>query len=162
MTTQPQRQASPFQLAAFTLTEAAVSIAVIGITMTAFMIAMTSLNQSASIARNATGAAAVIQNQIDLLLSDGPFNPQKTNVDGTPQIPPELTIGSHITSNVPIYREPATGIVVSGTLSTTITDMSTTLNGILMSIYRADVRVTYSYRNKSYSLIRSTLRTSDI
>jgi len=130
--------------------------------MTAFMVAMTSLNQSASVARNATGAAAVIQNQIDLILSDGPFNPQKTNVDGTPQIPPELTLGTHTTSNVPIYREPATGIVVSGTLTTTVTDMSTTLNGIVMSTYRADIQVIYSYRNKSYNLTRSTLRTSDI
>jgi type II secretory pathway pseudopilin PulG len=162
VTTQPQRPAAPAQLAAFTLTEAAAAIALIGITMTAFMVAMTSLNQSASVARNATGAAAVIQNQIDLILSDGPFNPQKTNVDGTPQIPPELTLGTHTASNVPIYREPATGIVVSGTLTTTVTDMSTTLNGIVMSTYRADVQVIYSYRNKSYNLTRSTLRTSDI
>ena len=162
MTTQPQRQiASPTQ-AAFTLTEAAVAIALIGITMTAFMVAMTSLNQSASIARNATGAAAVVQNQIDLILSDGPFNPQKTNADGSVQIPPELVLGSHITANVPIYREPTTGIVVSGTLTTTVTDMSTTQNGIQMSTYRADVQVTYTYRNKTYSMTRSTLRTSDI
>jgi len=130
--------------------------------MTAFMFAMSSLNQSASVARNATGAAAVVQNQIDLILSDGPFNPQRTNVDGSPQIPPELTLGSHLTSNVPIYREPATGIVVAGTLTTTVTDMSTTLNGIVMSTYRADVQVTYTYRNRTYNVTRSTLRTSDI
>jgi len=162
VTTQPQRQIASPSLAAFTLTEAAVAIALIGITMTAFMVAMTSLNHSASIARNATGAAAVVQNQIDLILSDGPFNPQKTNVDGSAQIPPELILGSHITTNVPIYREPATGIVVSGTLTTTITDMSTTANGIQMATYRADVQVTYTYRNKTYSMTRSTLRTSDI
>lgn len=162
MTTQPLRHIASPQLAAFTLTEAAVAIALIGITMTAFMVAMTGLNQSASVARNATGAAAVVQNQIDLILSDGPFNPQKTNADGTPQIPPELVLGSHVTPNVPIYREPATGIVVSGTLTTTVTDMSTTLNGISMSTYRADVQVTYTYRSKSYSMTRSTLRTSDI
>ena len=162
MTTQPLRLRASPQLAAFTLTEAAVAIALIGITMTAFTVAMTTLNHSASVARNATGAAAVLQNQIDLILSDGPFNPQKKNADGTSQIPPELVVGSHVTPNVPIYREPATGIVVSGTLTTTITDMSTTLNGILMSTYRADVQVTYNYRNRSYSASRSTLRTSDI
>jgi type II secretory pathway pseudopilin PulG len=162
VTTQPQRLTASSLSAAFTLTEAAVAIALIGITMTAFTIAMSSLNQSASVARNATGAAAALQNQIDLLLSDGPFNPQKTNDDGTPQIPQELVLGSHITPNVPIYREPSTGIVVSGTLTTTVSDMSTTLNGILMSTYRADVQVTYTYRNKSSTVTRSTLRTSDI
>ncbi len=149
-------------VAAFTLTEAVVAIALIAITITAFTMTMSSLNQSASITRNTTGASTALQNQIDLILSDGPFNPQKTNSDGTPQIPPELTLGTHTLNNVPIYREPTTGIVVSGTLTTTVTDMSAVLNGITMPIYRADVRVTYIYRSKSYSFTRSTLRASDI
>jgi len=148
--------------AGFTLTEAVVAIALIGITITAFTMVMSSLNQSASVTRNATGASAALQNQIDLILSDGPFNPQKVNSDGTPQIPPELTLGTHITTNVPVYREPTMGIVVAGTLTTTVTDMSAVFNGITIPIYRADVRVTYTYRNKSYSFSRSTLRASDI
>ncbi|MDQ3198007.1 MAG: hypothetical protein M3Q46_02265 [Verrucomicrobiota bacterium] len=57
-----------------------------------------------------------------------------------------------MTNNVPIYREPTTGIVVSGTLTTTIVDMSTDLAGITMPTYRADVTVTYNYRSKNYSL----------
>ncbi|MGH8092241.1 MAG: type II secretion system protein [Chthoniobacterales bacterium] len=162
MTTRFHTQYPALQPAAFTLTEAAVAIALIGITMTAFVMAMSSLNRSASVTRNATGAAAVIQNQIDLILSDGPFNPQKTNADGTPQIPPELVVGTHVTTNVSIYQEPTTGIVVSGTLTTTIVDMSPVLNGITLSTYRADVQVNYTYRNQTYSLTRSTLRTSDI
>jgi type II secretory pathway pseudopilin PulG len=152
---------SPHSNDAFTLTEAAISIVLIAITMTAFLMTMSRLNEFASVARNSTGAAAVVQNQIDLILSDGPFNPQKTNSDGTVQIPPELVVGSHVTSNVPIYREPTTGIVVSGTLTTTIVDMSTVLSGITMPIYRADVRVTYNYRSRNYSLARSTLRAAD-
>ncbi len=146
----------------FTLTEAAIAIALIGITMTGFVMSMSRINESASVARNATGAAAVVQNQIDLILSDGPFNPQKTNSDGTVQIPPELVVGTHVTNNVPIYREPTTGIVVSGTLTTTVVDMSTVLGGITMPIYRADVTVTYNYRSRNFSLTRSTLRSSDI
>jgi hypothetical protein len=130
--------------------------------MTSFLIAMSRLNDSASVARNSTGAATVVQNQIDLLLSDGPFNPQKTNSDGTAQIPPELTPGTHVTNNVAIYREATTGIVVSGTLTTTVVDASTILNGVTMSTYRADVTVNYAYRNRTYSLRRSTLRASDI
>ena len=148
--------------AGFTLTEAVVAIALIGITITAFTMTMSSLNQSASVTRNATGASTALQNQIDLILSDGPFNPQKVNSDGTPQIPPELTLGTHVLTNVPIYREPTSGTVVAGTVTTTVTDMSAVLNGITLPIYRADVRVTYTYRNKSYSFARSTLRASDI
>ncbi len=153
---------SVFSNRAFTLTEAAVAIALIGITMTAFVSAMTCLNQAASVARNATGAAAVLQNQIDLVLSDGPFNPQKTNSDGTPQIPPELVVGAHVTNSVPIYREPTTGTIVAGTLTTTVTDMSFVTNGVTVPLYRADVTVNYSYRNRNYSVNRSTLRVSDI
>ena len=148
--------------AGFTLIEAVVAIALIGITITAFTMTMSSLNQSASVTRNATGASTALQNQIDLILSDGPFNPQKVNSDGTPQIPPELTLGTHVLTDVPIYREPTSGIVVAGTVTTTVTDMSAVLNGITLPIYRADVRVTYTYRNKSYSFARSTLRASDI
>ncbi len=153
---------SVFSNCAFTLTEAAVAIALIGITMTAFVSAMTCLNQAASVARNATGAAAVLQNQIDLVLSDGPFNPQKTNSDGTPQIPPELVVGARVTNNVPIYREPTTGTIVAGTLTTTVTDMSFVTNGVTVPLYRADVTVNYSYRNRNYLVSRSTLRVSDI
>lgn len=147
---------------AFTLLEAALSMAIIAIAMTAFLMTMSRLNESACVARNATGAAAVLQNQIDLLLSDGPFNPQKTNSDGSAQIPPELVIGSHVTNNVAIYREPNTGIVVSGKLTTTISDMSAVLGSVTMPLYRADVTVTYSYRRQTYFLRRCTLRGADI
>lgn len=147
---------------AFTLTEAAIAISLIAITMTAFLMTMSRLNESASVARNATGASAAVQNQIDLILSDGPFNPQKTNEDGTPQIPPELVVGTHVATNVPIYREPTTGIVVSGTMTTTVADLSTTLGGFTMPLYQAVVNVSYNYRSRNYTLTRSTLRASDI
>lgn len=147
---------------AFTITEAAVAMSIIGVTMAAFLMTMSRLNEQASIARNSTGAAAVVQNQIDLILSDGPFNPQKTNEDGSRQIPPELVVGTHVTNNVPIYREPTTGIVVSGTLTTTVVDMSPVVGGITTPLYRADVVVTYIYRSHNYSLSRSTLRAADI
>jgi type II secretory pathway pseudopilin PulG len=160
-TPSPQRPAA-FRQSAFTLLEAVIAICLISISMTAFTMTMSRLNEAASIARNATGADAVMQNQIDLILSDGPFNPQKTNADGTPQIPPELVVGTHVTNNVPIYREPANGIVVAGTLTTTVVDMSVALGGITMSLYRADVQVSYAYRSRNYVLKRSTLRAADI
>lgn len=162
VTTFSRPKAGRRQESAFTLVEAAIAIALIAITMTAFLMTMSRLNEFASVARNTTGAAAALQNQIDLILSDGPFNPQKTNSDGSVQIPPELVIGTRVTNNVPIYREPATGIVVSGTMTTTVVDMSQVLGGITLPIYQASVQVTYTYRNRNYSLSRCTLRAADI
>jgi prepilin-type N-terminal cleavage/methylation domain-containing protein len=148
--------------AAFTLTEASVALTIIGIGLASFVTGMTKLNEQASVSRNATGAAAILQNQVDLILSDGPFNPQKTNEDGTPQIPPELTLGTHIVNNTPIYREPTTGIIVSGTLTTTVTDISQVSSGMTMTLYQADMSVSYVYRGVNYSVSRSTIRASDI
>ncbi|HEY2801484.1 MAG TPA: type II secretion system protein [Chthoniobacterales bacterium] len=162
MITRSRQRAAAFRQSAFTLTEAVVSIALIAICMTTIIMTMTRLNEEASITRNATGASAVVQNQIDLLLSDGPFNPQKNNSDGMPQIPPELTVGTHVTNNIPIYREPSTGIVVAGTLTTSVVDISPVVDSIAQPLYRADVTVTYTYRSRDYTVKRSTLRTSDI
>src|SRR4051812_27706661 len=97
---------TPARRAAFTLVEVAVAIALAGIGVSVTIGALTKVNSFASIARNLTGATTQVQNQIDLLLSDSPFNPQKTNPDGSIQVPPELTIGTHVTNNVPIYKEP--------------------------------------------------------
>jgi type II secretory pathway pseudopilin PulG len=146
----------------FTLTEAALALTIVGIGLAAFVMGMTKLNEHASVSRNATGAAAILQNQVDLLLSDGPFNPGKTNEDGSPQIPPELTVGTHVTNNVPIYREPTTGVIVSGTLTSTITNITQNSSGMTMTMYRADISVSYIYRGVTYSLARSTIRVTDI
>lgn len=146
----------------FTLTEAAVALTIVSTALGSFVTGMNTLNLQASISRNATGAAAVIQNQVDLMLSHGPFNPQKTNEDGSAQIPPELTVGTHVTNNVPIYREDIPGVIVVGTLTTTITDASQIVSGMKMWLYHADITLTYDYRGKTYTLKRSTTRTCDI
>ncbi len=147
---------------AFTIAEAVVALAIIGIGIGAMVPSMTQLNREASVSRNATGADAALQNQIDLLLSDGPFNPQKTGSDGQPQIPPELVVGTHTTTNVPIYREPNTGIIVSGTLTTTVQDISQNYGGLMMYMYRATVSISYTYRSRTYTKSRTTIRSSDI
>jgi type II secretory pathway pseudopilin PulG len=86
------------RVAAFTLVEAMVAISVLGIGVASAVGALTKFNSIASISRNATGAYAAVMNQIDLIQSDAPFNPQKTNPDGTAQIPPELRLGKPITT----------------------------------------------------------------
>lgn len=151
-----------FSSDAFTITEAVVALSIIGIGIGSMITSMGQLNQEASVSRNATGADAALQNQIDLLLSDGPFNPQKTGSDGQPQIPPELVVGVHTTNNVPIYREPNTGIIVSGTMTTTVTDISQPYLGLTMYMYQATVSVSYNYRGRTYTSSRTTIRSSDI
>jgi type II secretory pathway pseudopilin PulG len=146
----------------FTLTEAVVALSIVTFALGSFISGMTKLNEQASVSRNATGAAAVLQNQVDLMLSHGPFNPQKFNEDGSVQIPPELTVGTHVTNNVAIYREQSTGVIVSGTLTTTISDVSQVVSGMKMWLYQANITLNYVYRGKAYTSSRSTIRTSDI
>ena len=64
---------------AFTLVEVMVAISLAAIGVATTIAALTKINSIASVARNLSGATTIAQNQIDLLLSDRPFNPQKTN-----------------------------------------------------------------------------------
>src|SRR6185437_4209556 len=132
--------------AAFTLVEAMVAISVLGIGLASTVGALTRFNSIASISRNASGACTAVTNQIDLIQSDSPFNPQKTNPDGTAQIPPELQLGTQTQQNVPVYQDPNTGVVVSGTMTTTVSDISSTYTQgsqtYPVTMYQAVVTVT--------------------
>jgi len=153
-------------VAAFTLVEAMVAISVLGIGVASAVGALTKFNSIASISRNATGAYAAVMNQIDLIQSDAPFNPGKTNPDGTAQIPPELQLGTQTQNNVPIYQDTNTGVVVSGTMTTTVSDISSTYTQgsqtYPVTMYQAVVTVTYTYLSRNYSFSMSTIRASDI
>jgi type II secretory pathway pseudopilin PulG len=176
----------------FTLVEAVVAISVLGIGVASTVGALTKFNAIAATTRNATGAYTVVMNQIDLFQSMSPFNPQKTNDDGTPQIPKyveaannpsglatyDMTIGTHtigykdpatgvVSNKWPVYqyKDPSTGttIVVTGTLTTTVSAVASAPN-----TYLAVVTITYDYlnhtqaNNNPYTLSASTIRTSDI
>src|ERR1700693_5259070 len=153
-------------LRAFTLIETVVGVAVIGLGTACAVGALTRFNSLASTARNATGAYTAVMNQVDLIQSDSPFNPQKTNPDGTSQIPPELQLGTQTQNNVSVYQDPKTGVIVTGTMTTTVTDVSSTYsNGSVtfpLTMYQAVVTLTYTYLNRNYSFTMSTIRTSDI
>jgi prepilin-type N-terminal cleavage/methylation domain-containing protein len=65
-----------------------------------------------------------------------------------------------------IYQDPVTGsIVVTGTLTTTITDTGIQSNFINantdLNIRRANVSVSYTFRNRNYTVSMDTLRTAD-
>lgn len=156
----------PGRLRGFTIVESAVALTVLGLGVAAAVGALTKFNSIATISRNATGAYTAVMNQIDLIQSDSPFNPQKTNADGSAQIPPELQLGTHTQTNVSIYQDPSTGVIVSGTMTTTVTDISATytsgVNNFQVILYKAVVTITYKFLNRDYSFSMSTVRSSDI
>ena len=147
--------------AAFTLAEVMVGLGLFGITAAAAVSAMLHVNNNAALSRLQTGASTVAQNQIDLCLSDSPFNPQKS------QVPPALTLGSTSTGSssnptVAVYTDPKTGLQVKGWMVTEVANTGTTYNGNNLNIYRITVTVNYQFRGRSYSVQMGTMRTSDI
>ena len=158
--------------AAFAFVEALVAVSLIGIGVATSLTALLKVNSIACMGRNATGAQTFAQNEIDKFLSYSPFNPQKINLsDGTPQVPKDpnnsppaydLTLGTHIYNGVPIYKDPDNGVVVTGTITTVISDVSQSYNGVTIPMYRAQVTVSYNYLNRSYTSTASTVRVSDI
>lgn len=152
--------------AGFTLVESIVGVVVLGLGVACTVGGLTKLNSIASTARNMTGAYTAVMNQIDLIQSDGPFNPQKNNQDGTPQIPPELQLGAQTQNNISIYKDPNTGVIVSGTMTTTVTDISSSYTSgsitFPLTMYKVVVSVNYTYLNRNYSFSMSTIRASDI
>src|ERR1700736_3980070 len=164
--------------AGFTMVETIIAIAVLGLGVASTIGALTKINSIAAMSRNRTGAYTVLMNQVDLFQSMSPFNPQKTNQDGTAQIPKDasngsypkydMTVGTHnmsvdgTTYNIPVYEYKDASnnvvLVVNGTLSETVTDLSSTLP----NTYQATFTITYTYLNRNYTFSMSTIRTSDI
>jgi type II secretory pathway pseudopilin PulG len=149
-----------FRSAAFTLAEVIVAIGLFGITAAAAVAGLIRMNTNAALCRLQTGASTVAQNQIDLILSDAPFNPQYS------QTPPELTLGttSQGTSTAPtvaVYTDPMTNIQVLGWMTTVVTDTGSTLNGSTLYAYKATVTVSYFYKGRQYSVSMCTVRCAD-
>lgn len=144
----------------FTLVEILVAVSLLGIASAGSIWALTQTNQFAFVARLYTGAENVAQNQIDQIMSDGPFNPQSG------QIPAVLQSG---TQQVQIYNEPnpAGGQprVVNGQMTTTVSPVTNTVvNGATtnLNIYSATVVVSYTFRGKVYSVQLNAMRAPDV
>src|ERR1700732_3142901 len=99
--------------AGFTMVEAVVGVTILGIGVACTVGALTKFYSIVCMSRNATGAYSAVMNQIDLIQSDSPFNPQKTNPDGSIQIPPELQLGTKTQNNISVYQDPKTGVIVT-------------------------------------------------
>lgn len=145
----------------FSLLEVFVALAVLGTTSAGIYIGFNEINAYSVSSRLYSEAQAVAQNQIDLVLSSGPFDLRSNRV------PPILQLGATTTPNVFIYRDPVSGReVVNGTMVTNITNanMHMTYAGTTadLNVRRATVTVSYRFRNKDYAVSLDTLRTADL
>src|SRR5256885_8424556 len=147
--------------AAFTLIEIVIALAVLGTMAAGCYIGFNAINEYSVSSRLYTEAQSVCQNQIDLILSKEPFdvttNPQK--------IPSVLALGTTTTPNVFIYQDPVSGkVVVSGTMTTTVTDVGSTMSfagtTANLNVRRATVTVSYTLHNRNYSVSMDTMRTA--
>jgi type II secretory pathway pseudopilin PulG len=143
---------NPTKIAGFTLVEAVVAIALVGIGVSTTIAALTKFNAFASTSRNSTGAYTVAMNQIDAIQSATPFSPNAVPA----QIPAVLAIGTR-NANTVVYQDTPTNTIVPGIIQTTVADAS--VGGVIM--YRATVTVSWQYLGRPYSLSMSTVRASD-
>jgi prepilin-type N-terminal cleavage/methylation domain-containing protein len=147
----------------FTLVEVLVATALVGLLAGGAIWALTQANNYASITRLYTGAETAAQNQIDVILTEGPFNPQYS----PPQIPACLTLGTSAPQTVIIYTEPS-GVngqthTVSGQMVTTVAKINVTAKSTLpLDLYSATVVVTYTYRSKIYRVQLNAMRAADV
>ena len=132
------------------MVEVLVATGLIGVGLSTTIAALTKFNAFASQSRNATGAYAAAMNQIDAIQSATPFTPPG-------QIPSVLTLGIQAPETVKIYEDADSNTIVSGRRTTTVADVSS--GGV--TIYRATVRVNYTYLGRPYSYSMETLRASD-
>lgn len=148
--------------AGFTLVEVLVATALLGLLAGSAIWALAQANNYASIARLYTGAETAAQNQIDLILTDGPFNPQ----NNPPQIPSSLTLGTSAPQTVTLYSEPAGADgqthTVSGQMVTTVASNNVVVQAQSLNLYSATVVVTYTYRSKAYRVQLNAIRASDV
>ena len=130
---------------------------IILVTATTAMYALSMINRYAASARIQAAATAVVQHQVDQILTRGPYVP--TNVP--PDRPAVLTNGVTV-ANVPVFTDPETGnVLVSGTLTTTIADSGATCNGAPLYVLKAAVILNYTFAGKGFTVAMDTLRAPD-
>ncbi|MEY2545339.1 MAG: hypothetical protein QOG48_456 [Verrucomicrobiota bacterium] len=151
----------------FTLMEIVLALAVLGTMSAGCYVGFNTVNTYSISSRLYSEAQAVAQNQIDLILSKGPFDPANGKIPAVLAL--DSTRGNQplVTPNVFVYRDPITGnVAVSGTMTTSITDAGYTMTyaGATsnLNVRRATVTVSYTFRNTNYAVSINTLRTADL
>ncbi|HEX8281416.1 MAG TPA: prepilin-type N-terminal cleavage/methylation domain-containing protein [Chthoniobacterales bacterium] len=175
--------------AGFTIVEVIVGITILGMTAGAAIWGLNQLNYYAGVNRLYTAAQTLAQNQIDLILTMGPYDPAQgsyplpstcgnasntnsllqVNADGTPSTYWwDPTVSSNTcpkfsaARDVVIYKDPMNdNQIVTGRIATTISTTPFAVNGTSLDVRQATVRVSYTYRRRNYEVVMETLRTSD-
>lgn len=186
------RRSRLLRQAGFTLAEILTALGTLGVMSGGAFIGFNTVNAYAMSSRLYSEAQAVAHNQVDILLSKGPFNITSTpyrvplelmTIDELDALnpqplssPPPTTnqyypyyrtgMGQPLCAEGFIYIDPVNGRkLVTGTLKTTITPVTATMNfgGINsdLNMRRATVSVSYTWRNKPYDVVMETLRTAD-
>ena len=176
--------------AGFTIVELSIGVAILGIVASSVLFGLNQLNQFATVNRLYTAAQTLAQNQIDIILTMGPYDPATGKYpvpadcgDGTATntilrtdapyyFDPGAPVGTCpmglAEKKVTIYRDPmdpTNRTIVSGTIKTTVKDtgMTVNVNGgpASLDLRQASVEVKYTFRNKTYSVVMETMRTAD-
>jgi len=141
----------------FTFIEIMVALAIVAVVAAAAFWSLTAANRQASANRLFTAGQAIAQNQIELFQTDGPFNPQLN------QIPLSLQIDTRAKQNVVIYTDPLNdNVIVTGTLTTTVSDPGITFSGANLNMRQVTVKLNYTYAGHNYVVSMNSMRTSDL
>jgi type II secretory pathway pseudopilin PulG len=146
----------------FTIVETLIGLSMLTILGAGSFWIMNVMNVYATGARLYSEATAKAEQQIDAVLTKGPFDPT-----ANPQlIPAELTLGTTTQNGVLIYKDPITSqTVVTGTMTTTVADTGLTgtvgATATSLNIWQATVTVAWTFRGKNYSVSLDTMRTGN-
>jgi prepilin-type N-terminal cleavage/methylation domain-containing protein len=161
----------PMPKAGFTLVEVLTAVSLLAMFAGGALWTLTQTNNYAALSRLYTGAQVLAQNQIDLIMSKGPFNPQKGQVPsvlGGSTLPAGGTITlteTENTADLTIYSEPGKGeglTIEAEERDTTVTDTNMIVNGRNLNMYSATVLVKFKYRGKDHQVQLNAMRASDV
>ena len=144
--------------AGFTLAEVIIAGALLAVLISGSVTALTQLNRWATAARLRTIAQAVAQQRIDLIETT-PWQ-----VVGTR--PAVLTAGTTTENNVPLNNDDynaSTSLVSAYTSldSQVLSTRTTVITNLTTTTLQATVTVTFTYRNRPFSISLNTLRSTD-
>jgi type II secretory pathway pseudopilin PulG len=151
----------------FTFVEVVVSIALLVMFAGGALWTLTQANSYAALSRLYTGAQVAAQNQVDLIMSKGPFNPQVNQVPTVLGGPKPLPTGGSTTiteDNIPIYSDPSptNPRSITGQRVTVVTDMNQAASGRTLNMYSATVTVSFTYRGKTHQVQLNAIRAADV
>ena len=166
-------------------------MAMLGLVASSIIYGLNQLNHFAMVNRLYTAAQTLAQNQIDLILTMGPYDPASGKYPVPDTCGVATSTNTILRTDAPYYYDstrtgscpmslnaadrkvtlytdpmnPSAAVAIQATVKTTITDTGLTVpvGGVATSLdlRRATVVVEYTFRNKPYSVVMETMRTSD-